>query len=598
MEGQLTFLGTGTSMGVPTLGCNCAVCTSTDPHDRRLRPSVLLQWNDGTRDRVVLIDTGPDFREQALRSKLTRVDAVFYTHAHADHIFGLDDLRPLSFTVFREGGHIPLYVSPETEETLRRIYDYTFSSEATYANRARVHLQALSDRENVLGVEFTRVPVFHGDLAINGFRFGRTAYLTDVSRIPEESFELLEGLDHVVLSALRHKPHPNHATVEQAVEWARRIGAKHTWLTHIAHELGHEDTNGKLPPNIRMAYDGLSFPIDLERPRPVHRIAVSKPSTSSSAAIPVFRSLEEVPRDFGPTIAAIGNFDGVHRGHQQILSAAADEACARGMRSIAITFNPHPAQFLYPKDAPKLLTFLPERLRLLAKTGVDAVLVLPFDEGLSRVTAEDFVRNVLVGLLMVRGIHEGGNFRFGHGAKAGVEELRTFGEHFGFGVHVHPAVRVHGLEVSSSAVRNLIAEGDVRRARWMLGRVFGVHSHPAKGRGVGTKLLVPTVNFAPYEGLLPGFGVYVTSLTIGEQCFEAVTNVGNRPTFEGIGFGVETHILNFTPVDLTDETSLRLDFLYRLRGEMQWPSTEALKSQILKDVGCAKRYFQWAHAMS
>jgi riboflavin kinase/FMN adenylyltransferase len=598
MEGQLTFLGTGTSMGVPTLGCNCAVCTSTDPHDRRLRPSVLLQWNDGTRDRVVLIDTGPDFREQALRSKLTRVDAVFYTHAHADHIFGLDDLRPLSFTVFREGGHIPLYVSPETEETLRRIYDYTFSSEATYANRARVHLQALSDRENVLGVEFTRVPVFHGDLAINGFRFGRTAYLTDVSRIPEESFALLEGLDHVVLSALRHKPHPNHATVEQAVEWARRIGAKHTWLTHIAHELGHEDTNAKLPENIRMAYDGLSFPIDLERPRPVHRIAVSKPSTSSSATIPVFRSLEEVPRDFGPTIAAIGNFDGVHRGHQQILSAAADEARARGMRSIAITFNPHPAQFLYPKDAPKLLTFLPERLRLLAKTGVDAVLVLPFDEGLSRVTAEDFVRNVLVGLLMVRGIHEGGNFRFGHGAKAGVEELRTFGEQFGFAVHVHPAVRVHGLEVSSSAVRNLIAEGDVRRARWMLGRVFGVHSHPAKGRGVGTKLLVPTVNFAPYEGLLPGFGVYVTSLTIGEQCFEAVTNVGNRPTFEGIGFGVETHILNFTPVDLTDETSLRLDFLYRLRGEMQWPSTEALKSQILKDVGCAKRYFQWAHAMS
>lgn len=592
MEGQLTFLGTGTSMGVPTLGCNCAVCTSADPHDRRLRPSVLLQWHDGTRDRVVLIDTGPDFREQALRSRLTRVDAVFYTHSHADHIFGLDDLRPLSFTVFREGGHIPLYVSPETEETLRRIYDYTFSLEATYPNRARVHLQALSDRENVLGVEFTRVPVFHGDLAINGFRFGRTAYLTDVSRIPEESFALLEGLDHVVLSALRHKPHPNHATVEQAVEWAKRIGAKHTWLTHIAHELGHEDTNAKLPPNIRMAYDGLSFPIDLDRPSPVHRITVSALSPGASATIPVYRSLEEVPLDFGPAIAAIGNFDGVHRGHQQILSAAADEARARGMRSVAITFNPHPAQFLYPKEAPKLLTFLPERLRLLAETGVDAVLVLPFDEALSRVTAEDFVRDVLVGLLQVRGIHEGGNFRFGHGAKAGVAELRIFGEQFGFAVHVHPAVRVHGLEVSSSAVRNLIAEGDVRRARWMLGRVFGVHSHPAKGRGVGTKLLVPTVNLAPYEGLLPGFGVYVTRLTIDDQRFEAVTNVGNRPTFEGIGFGVETHILNFQPMDFTDDTPLRLDFLLRLRGEMQWPSTDALKAQIFKDVGRAKRYFQ------
>jgi phosphoribosyl 1,2-cyclic phosphate phosphodiesterase len=250
-------------MGVPTLGCDCAVCTSTDPRDRRLRPSVLLQWPYEGRDRVVLIDTGPDFREQALRNKLTRVDAVFYTHSHADHIFGLDDLRPLSFTVFREGGYIPLYATPETEEVLRRIYDYTFSPKATYPNRPKVKLQTMGDRACVLGVEFTRVPVLHGSMEISGYRFGRTAYLTDVSAIPEESFSLLEGLDHVVLSALRHKPHPSHATVEQAVDWARRIGAKHTWLTHIAHELGHEQTNAKLPDDIQLAHDGLSFPIEL-----------------------------------------------------------------------------------------------------------------------------------------------------------------------------------------------------------------------------------------------------------------------------------------------------------------------------------------------
>jgi phosphoribosyl 1,2-cyclic phosphate phosphodiesterase len=255
-------------MGVPTLGCGCPVCTSTDPRDRRLRPSVLLQWHDEMRDRVVLIDTGPDFREQALRSKLTRVDAVFFTHGHADHILGLDDLRPLSFTVYREGGRIPLFASPETEETLRRVYDYTFSPQATYPNRPRVHIEPLGERTTVFRVEFRRVPVLHGEMEIHGFRFGRTAYLTDVSAIPDESFALLEGLDHVVLSALRHKPHPSHATVEQAVEWARRIGAKQTWLTHIAHELGHEATNEKLPENIRMAYDGLSFPIELDGANP------------------------------------------------------------------------------------------------------------------------------------------------------------------------------------------------------------------------------------------------------------------------------------------------------------------------------------------
>jgi phosphoribosyl 1,2-cyclic phosphate phosphodiesterase len=263
MEGQLTFLGTGTSMGVPTLGCDCAVCTSADPRDKRLRPSLLLRWRDSDRERVVLIDTGPDFREQALRSKLARVDAVFYTHGHADHIFGFDDLRPLSFTVFREGGRIPLFASAETEAVLRRTYDYTFSPAATYPNRPRVQIEPLLDRTCIFGVEFIRVPVAHGEQEIAGFRFGRNAYLTDVSDIPESSFALLEGLDHVVLSALRHKPHPSHATVEQAVNWARRIGAQKTWFTHICHDLGHAETNRHLPEGMALAYDGLSFPVEL-----------------------------------------------------------------------------------------------------------------------------------------------------------------------------------------------------------------------------------------------------------------------------------------------------------------------------------------------
>ena len=289
MQGRLTFLGTGTSMGVPTVGCDCAVCTSADPRDRRLRPSVLLRWNEpytqvsGTpstqpkavagvgqeesgqdsRERVVLIDTGPDFREQALRNGLRQVDAVLYTHSHADHIFGLDDLRPLSFIAYRAGGPIPLYAAPETAAVLERVYDYTFSPEATYPNRARLEIVPLEDRTRIHGVNFVRVPVMHGGMEIAGFRFGDTAYLTDVSEIPEASFALLQGLETLVLPALRFKPHPSHATVDQAVGWARRIGARQTWLTHIAHELGHKETNRILPSGVALAYDGLEVSVAL-----------------------------------------------------------------------------------------------------------------------------------------------------------------------------------------------------------------------------------------------------------------------------------------------------------------------------------------------
>jgi riboflavin kinase/FMN adenylyltransferase len=307
--------------------------------------------------------------------------------------------------------------------------------------------------------------------------------------------------------------------------------------------------------------------------------------------IPAYRSIAEIPAALGPAVASIGNFDGVHIGHRQILSIAVEEARALGIRAIAITFDPHPEQFLRPAQAPLLLTPINERLRLLATTGIDAVVVLPFNAALASLTAREFVQQILVEKLQVRSLHEGGNFRFGLHAAAGVNELREFGAEFGFTVHIHSPVSVRSGEVSSSAIRSLLTAGNLSRARHMLGRSFAIRSTPARGRGIGTRLLVPTVNLAPYDGLLPAFGVYVTHLTVGERRFQAVTNIGNRPTF-GNSFAVESHILDFEPVDLNENTPLELEFLLRLRPETTWPSPEALKAQIFKDVAKAKKFFQ------
>lgn len=250
-------------MGVPTLGCRCEVCTSTDARNKRTRPSIAVRWGDGEHRWTVLIDTGPDFREQALREDIRHVDAVFYTHAHADHILGLDDLRPLSF--HHKPGFLPLYADEMTAAILRRVFDYTFSADSTYPTRALVELRALNGMEGaeVDGVRFQRVPLIHGTLPVAGFRFGKAAYLTDMSSIPEESLPLLEDLDVLILDALRPEPHPSHATLEQALGWVERVQPRRAWFTHMSHEVDHETVDATLPEHVRLSYDGLRIPFEL-----------------------------------------------------------------------------------------------------------------------------------------------------------------------------------------------------------------------------------------------------------------------------------------------------------------------------------------------
>ncbi|HSY04032.1 MAG TPA: MBL fold metallo-hydrolase [Acidobacteriaceae bacterium] len=263
MKAEILFLGSGTSMGVPTLGCRCAVCTSTDPRNRRTRPSIAVLWSDAAGSHTVVIDTGPDFREQSLRANIRHVDAVFYTHAHADHILGMDDLRPLSFQ--HRPGNLPLYADETTATILRRIFDYTFSAGATYPTRARVDLRSLEGEETAMvhGATFQRVPLLHGDWPVAGFRFGNAAYLTDMSSIPETSLPLLEGLDVLILDALRPQPHPTHAHIDAALGWVERVQPKRAWFTHMSHEVDHAEMEKTFPENVRLGYDGLRIGFEL-----------------------------------------------------------------------------------------------------------------------------------------------------------------------------------------------------------------------------------------------------------------------------------------------------------------------------------------------
>ena len=249
---KLTFLGTGTSTGVPTVACPCRVCKSPDPKDQRTRPSILLEYNH----RVVVVDTTPDFRQQALREQMHRLDAVLFTHDHADHVMGLDDVRVF---YFRQQVPIPIHSDRRTMESIQRIFKYIFDQSYPYGGLAKLEPRIIDGPFDLWGETVVPLQVLHGDLPVLGFRFGKGAYVTDFSKIPDGTMPLLEDLDVLVLDALRHKPHPTHSNLEQSMALVKELKPKRAFFTHIAHELAHEETNAMLPPHVRLAHDGLAL---------------------------------------------------------------------------------------------------------------------------------------------------------------------------------------------------------------------------------------------------------------------------------------------------------------------------------------------------
>lgn len=304
-----------------------------------------------------------------------------------------------------------------------------------------------------------------------------------------------------------------------------------------------------------------------------------------------FHHIEEIPADYGPTIASVGNFDGVHRAHTRVLAEIAERARGRSAKSLAVTFEPHPMRILRPDSGLKLLTPTSEKIRLLGETNVDGVLLLPFTRDLSLMSPRDFAQSILCGALRTVEVHEGYNFHFGHKAAGNVKVLTELGRELGFEVVVYPEMKMRGESVSSTHIRELVQQGEVERARALLDRPFSISSTPGRGRGYGAKYTVPTINLSRYEELAPKDGVYITRTRVGEECFDSVTNIGNRPTFGTDSFAIETHLLDFHPLELTAETEIELSFLSRLRDEIKFASVDALRDQIAKDIRKARRYF-------
>jgi riboflavin kinase/FMN adenylyltransferase len=582
-------------MGVPSLACHCKVCTSADPHDNRLRPSILLSRGEQN----VVIDTTPDFRQQALRAKIERLDAVLLTHGHADHILGFDDIRPYNI---RQNSAMPVYGNPETFEILRRAFAYVFDGRPVLSTVPSVTLHVVDGPFPLMGLQFIPVPLQHGELEVLGYRFGRGAYLTDFGSLPDSSLASLEDLDVLIIDALRDIPHPMHQTVDQALALIERLKPKQSWFTHIAHDLPHAETNERLRklglPNVGLAYDGLQFEVGVDdgNRAKLRGRAVSVPVVSANRGkVRRFASPAEWAAHYADTrrgsVLAIGNFDGIHLGHQAILRAVEQRAIETGCVATALTFDPSPRRVLKPESAPPRLSTSAQRMDWFGMVGLEAAVVIPFTLELARLSPEDFVDQILVRDLQVRAVLVGENFHFGHRQAGDVKLLRQLGMRRGFDVIVIPPVTYRGEIVSSTCIRKAIGEGDVSYAARLLGRPFVLTGEIVKGAGIGRKFTFPTLNLKPEQEMLPAQGVYVTRTRIdGEsKTRRSVTNVGVRPTFNGSGVTIETHLLHFSE-EIAPE-HIEVHFWKRLRPEKKFNGPDELRAQIAKDIENADRYF-------